>query len=191
MIAFNSLTPCISKDKCDPRRCSRLSFRQTPKKRLQARMKTPVIQGNSKWHSACNREAWHLRENKRDLKNRKRFGWTDDDTTAYWPHAAGAYRRIESANKGRGDERHAGLERSQPGRLGCHSLPRKLPNGRHLSRPLFPLCKQLDRQRAVQRPITFAENSTIRLEDNKIVEHWDVLETMLPGEQWKNTNGKF
>jgi predicted SnoaL-like aldol condensation-catalyzing enzyme len=30
-----------------------------------------------------------------------------------------------------------------------------------------------------------------RLEDNKIVEHWDVLETMLPREQWKNTNGKF
>ena len=30
-----------------------------------------------------------------------------------------------------------------------------------------------------------------RLEDNKIVEHWDVLEPMLPREQWKNTNGKF
>ena len=30
-----------------------------------------------------------------------------------------------------------------------------------------------------------------RLEDNKIVEHWDVLEPMLPREQWKNANGKF
>jgi hypothetical protein len=30
-----------------------------------------------------------------------------------------------------------------------------------------------------------------RLEDNKMVEHRDVLETMLPREQWKNTNGKF
>src|SRR3984893_5502846 len=159
MIAFNSLTPCNSKDKCDPRRCSRLSFRQTPKKRLQARMKTPVIQGNSKWHSACNREAWHLRENKRDLKNRKRFGWTDDDTTADWPHAAGAYRRIESANKGRRTERHARLERSQSRRPGCHSLPSNMSNGRHLHRPLFPLYQELDRQRAVQRSIKFAENS--------------------------------
>src|SRR5713226_9672168 len=63
-----------------------------------------------------------LRENERDLKNRKRFGWTDDDTAADWPHAAGAYRRIESANKGRGDERHARLGRSESGRLGRHSL---------------------------------------------------------------------
>src|SRR5712671_585852 len=30
-----------------------------------------------------------------------------------------------------------------------------------------------------------------RLEDNKMVEYRDVLETMLPREQWKNTNGKF
>ena len=30
-----------------------------------------------------------------------------------------------------------------------------------------------------------------RLEDNKLVERRDVLETMLPREQWKNTNGKF
>ena len=141
MIAFNGLTPCISKDKCDPRPCSRLSFRQTPKKRLQARMKTSVIQGNSKWHSACNRQAWHLRENKRDLKNRKRFGWTDDDTTADWPHAAGAYRRIESTNKGRRDERHARLERSESSRLGCHSLPRNMSDGRYLPRPLFSLYK--------------------------------------------------
>src|SRR5437868_14915532 len=84
--------------------CSRLSFQQTPKKRPQAKTKTPVIQGDSKWHSACSAQAWHLRANERDLKNRKRFGWTDDDATADWPHAAGAYRRIESANKGRGDE---------------------------------------------------------------------------------------
>src|SRR5258705_3993230 len=101
----------------------------------------------------------HSRENKRDLKNRKRFGWTDDDTTAYWPHAAGAYRRIESANKGRGDERHARLERSQSRRPGCHSLPRSMSNRRHLPRPLFPLYPELDRQREVQRSIKFAENS--------------------------------
>ena len=49
----------------------------------------------------------HLRAKQRDLKNRKRFGWTDDDAQANWPHAAGAYRRIESANKGWGDERRA------------------------------------------------------------------------------------
>src|SRR5258705_10173261 len=102
----------------------------------------------------------HSRTNERDLKNRKRFGWTDDDTTAYWPHAAGAYRRIESANKGRGDERHARLERSQSRRPGCHSLPRSMSNRRHLHRPLFSLYKQLDRQREVQRSIKFAANST-------------------------------
>src|SRR5882762_11931467 len=39
------------------RRCSRLSFQQTPKKRPQAKTKTPVIQGNSKWHSACSRSS--------------------------------------------------------------------------------------------------------------------------------------
>lgn len=30
-----------------------------------------------------------------------------------------------------------------------------------------------------------------RVKDGKIVEHWDVLETIIPMEQWKNTNGKF
>ena len=160
MIAFNSLTPCNSKDKCDPRRCSRLSFRQTPKKRLQARMKTPVTQGNSKWHSACNRQAWHLRENKRDLKNRKRLGWTDDDAKADWPHATRAYRRVESANRDRRGERRARLERSQSSRLGCHSLPRSMSNRRYLPRPWFPLYKQLDRQREAQRSIKFVGNST-------------------------------
>jgi hypothetical protein len=160
MVAFNGLTPGNSKAKCDQRRYSRLSFQQTPKKRPHAKPKTPVIQGNSKWHSACSRQAWHLRENKRDLKNRKRFGWTDDDTAADWPHAAGAYRRIESANKGRRGERHARLERSQSSRLGCNSLPRNMSNRRHLPRPLFPLYIRLDRQRAVQRSIKFAENST-------------------------------
>src|SRR5882762_9029514 len=134
----------------------RLSFQQTPKKRPQAKTKTPVIQGNSKWHSACSVQAWHLRENERDLKNRKRFGWTDDDAKADWPHAAGAYRRIESANKGRRDERHARLERSKPGRPGCHSLPGNMPGRRYLHRPLFSLYKQLDRQRKVQRSIKFA-----------------------------------
>jgi hypothetical protein len=35
-----------------------------------------------------------------------------------------------------------------------------MSDGRHLSRPLFSLYKQLDRQRAVQRSIKFAETST-------------------------------
>ncbi len=145
---------------CDPRRCSRLSFQQTPKKRLQAKTKTPVIQGIPSGTRRAPVQAWHLRENERDLKNRKRFGWTDDNATADWPHAAGAYRRIESANKGRRDERHARLERSESSRPGCHSLPRSKSNTRSLPRPLFPLYQELDRQRAVQRSIKFAEDST-------------------------------
>jgi len=30
-----------------------------------------------------------------------------------------------------------------------------------------------------------------RVENSKIVEHWDVMETILPEAEWKNTNGKF
>lgn len=30
-----------------------------------------------------------------------------------------------------------------------------------------------------------------RLEEGKIVEHWDIIETILPEDQWKNSNGKF
>ena len=30
-----------------------------------------------------------------------------------------------------------------------------------------------------------------RVEDGKIVEHWDVMETILPESEWKNSNGKF
>jgi len=45
MIAFNGLTQAISKDKCEQRRCSRLSFQQMPKDWPRARTKTPVIQG--------------------------------------------------------------------------------------------------------------------------------------------------
>ena len=30
-----------------------------------------------------------------------------------------------------------------------------------------------------------------RVQDGKIAEHWDVLEAMVPQEQWKNPNGKF
>ncbi|NMH64958.1 nuclear transport factor 2 family protein [Shewanella salipaludis] len=30
-----------------------------------------------------------------------------------------------------------------------------------------------------------------RVENGKIVEHWDVLETLLPEAEWKNSNGKF
>ncbi len=30
-----------------------------------------------------------------------------------------------------------------------------------------------------------------RIDNGKIVEHWDVIETILPESEWKNTNGKF
>src|ERR1700730_13281352 len=130
-------------------------FSANAEKAARVKAKTPVIQGNSKWHSACSR-SWHLREDERDLKDRERFGWTEDDDTTDWPNAAGAYRRIEGANKGRRGERHARLERSKFSRLGRRSFPRNLSNRRHLPRPLFPLYIQLDRQRAVQRRIKFA-----------------------------------
>lgn len=43
---------------------------------------------------------------------------------------------------------------------------------------------------------TFADKPTsfydlFRVENGKIVEHWDILETITPKEQWKNANGKF
>ncbi len=43
---------------------------------------------------------------------------------------------------------------------------------------------------------TFADKATsfydlFRVENGKIVEHWDVMETILPKSEWKNTNGKF
>ena len=30
-----------------------------------------------------------------------------------------------------------------------------------------------------------------RVENGKIAEHWDVIEAIIPKDQWKNTNGKF
>ena len=30
-----------------------------------------------------------------------------------------------------------------------------------------------------------------RIENGKIAEHWDIIETIAPKDQWKNTNGKF
>jgi predicted SnoaL-like aldol condensation-catalyzing enzyme len=30
-----------------------------------------------------------------------------------------------------------------------------------------------------------------RIENDKIVEHWDVIETIMPKSEWRNNNGKF
>ncbi|AWV97086.1 nuclear transport factor 2 family protein [Arcticibacterium luteifluviistationis] len=43
---------------------------------------------------------------------------------------------------------------------------------------------------------TFADQPTsfydlFRVENGKIAEHWDVMETIIPESEWKNTNGKF
>ncbi len=43
---------------------------------------------------------------------------------------------------------------------------------------------------------TFADQPTsfydlFRVQDSKIVEHWDVIETIIPKDEWKNANGKF
>ncbi len=43
---------------------------------------------------------------------------------------------------------------------------------------------------------TFADQPTsfydlFRVDNGKIVEHWDVMETIIPKDEWKNTNGKF
>lgn len=39
------------------------------------------------------------------------------------------------------------------------------------------------------KPTSFYD--LFRVENGKIVEHWDVIETIAPQQQWKNTNGKF
>ena len=39
------------------------------------------------------------------------------------------------------------------------------------------------------KPTSFYD--LFRLENSKITEHWDVIETIIPKEQWKNNNGKF
>jgi len=39
------------------------------------------------------------------------------------------------------------------------------------------------------KPTSFYD--LFRVENGKIVEHWDVMETIIPKEQWKNNNGKF
>lgn len=43
---------------------------------------------------------------------------------------------------------------------------------------------------------TFADKPTsyydlFRVQNGKIAEHWDVMETIIPKDQWKNANGKF
>ncbi len=39
------------------------------------------------------------------------------------------------------------------------------------------------------QPISFYD--LFRIDNSKIVEHWDVIETIIPESQWKNNNGKF
>ena len=39
------------------------------------------------------------------------------------------------------------------------------------------------------RPSSFYD--LFRLEDGKLAEHWDTVETIPPRSQWKNSNGKF
>jgi predicted SnoaL-like aldol condensation-catalyzing enzyme len=39
------------------------------------------------------------------------------------------------------------------------------------------------------RDVTFYD--LFRIENGKITEHWDVIEPLLPKDQWKNSNGKF
>src|SRR5260370_42147659 len=40
-------------------------FSANAEKTARVKSKTPVIQGNYKWHSACSGQAWHLREDER------------------------------------------------------------------------------------------------------------------------------
>lgn len=39
------------------------------------------------------------------------------------------------------------------------------------------------------KPTTYYD--LFRIENGKIAEHWDVIEPLMPKEQWKNNNGKF
>jgi predicted SnoaL-like aldol condensation-catalyzing enzyme len=41
----------------------------------------------------------------------------------------------------------------------------------------------------LNKNVTFYD--LFRIENGKIVEHWDVIENTIPKEQWKNSNGKF
>jgi len=41
----------------------------------------------------------------------------------------------------------------------------------------------------LNKDVTFYD--LFRIENEKIVEHWDVIENAIPMDQWKNTNGKF
>jgi len=63
-------------------------FSANAEKAARAETKIPVIQGIATGTQRATVQAWHLRTNERDLKNRKRFGWTDNDAKADWPHAA-------------------------------------------------------------------------------------------------------
>lgn len=39
------------------------------------------------------------------------------------------------------------------------------------------------------KPTSFYD--LFRIENGKIIEHWDIMETIAPQEEWKNSNGKF
>ena len=124
-----------------PHADAQAEFSANAEKTARGKTTTSVISGHSSGTQRATVQVWHLKAKEHDVKNRKRFGRTDDHTKADWPHTAGAYTRIESSNKGRGDKPHARLERSQSGRFGCHSLPRNVSNRRHLPRALFSLYK--------------------------------------------------
>jgi len=40
-----------------------------------------------------------------------------------------------------------------------------------------------------EKPISFYD--LFRVENGKIAEHWDVMETVTPKNEWKNAYGKF
>jgi predicted SnoaL-like aldol condensation-catalyzing enzyme len=44
---------------------------------------------------------------------------------------------------------------------------------------------------SMSSPIPNTTYDLFRVENNKIAEHWDVIETIIQRKEWKNQNGKF